>query len=270
MAVAQRDVHPVPMTVDAAQKGHTGAQAFEAIAGEALSQYDVVYISGDLNAATLKVSKASTLAVTSSRTPLFVALHAANAAGDKVRIGTFVAIPNQNTGANPAGTPIYLSNSTAGARTLTSQGINIQIGVVGKAGTSDGIHVLMPQAQYSTQLGTPMSTAAAAKELFVGTVAITGGTTGSPYSVTLPPGNFEVLDAWVQCRAADAGGTAQVTDASNNAITDAMACATDTNVIRATTIDDARSTVTGSVRVAFAGGSAAGRGLVTILLVPRT
>lgn len=104
-------------------------------------------------------------------------------------------------------------------------------------------------------------------------VVIDGGTASSPYDITLPSNatNYEVIDVTVQCRAADAGGTAQVQTGAGGAISDAIACAVDTTVARAGTINDANSTIAGggTLRVVFAGGSAAGRGLVTVKMLPR-
>ena len=47
-----------------------------------------------------------------------------------------------------------------------------------------------------------------------------------------------VVDAWIIPTADSASGTAQVQDHDGNAITDAMACATDQTIARAATIDD--------------------------------
>lgn len=78
------------------------------------------------------------------------------------------------------------------------------------------------------------------------------------------PFDIEIVDVVVQARATSGGGTATVRTGTN-AITNAIAMATDTNITRAGTIDDSRSTILqgGSLNVITAGAN--DRGLVSIL-----
>ena len=82
------------------------------------------------------------------------------------------------------------------------------------------------------------------------------------------PFKFEIVDVIVQARATSGAGTMTITDGST-AITDAIACANDGVKTRATTIDDATSTidVDGSLKCV---GSAAGvKCLVTVIAIAR-
>ena len=100
------------------------------------------------------------------------------------------------------------------------------------------------------------------------------GITNSPYDTVLPTGptNWEVIDAMTICQAADAGGTAAVqTGAGVPITTTAMNCAVDEVIARAVNIDKTDSVIAagGTLRVVYAGGGAAGRGLVLVTLLPR-
>lgn len=81
------------------------------------------------------------------------------------------------------------------------------------------------------------------------------------------PFKFEVLEVTVQCRNASANGTIKVTDGTND-ITEAIACAVDKTVTRASTIDDAYSTIaaSGSLKFVATGDVVVNtKGLVTII-----
>lgn len=85
------------------------------------------------------------------------------------------------------------------------------------------------------------------------------------------PYKFEVLDVIVQPRGASTNGTIKITNGTND-ITDAMVCAVDKTMVRATTIDNAYSTIaaSGTLEIVCAGDSVTATiGLVTIIGVKR-
>ena len=85
------------------------------------------------------------------------------------------------------------------------------------------------------------------------------------------PFKFEVLEVIVQPRGASTNGTMKVTDGTTD-ITDAMTCAVDKTIARATTIDDAAATIAagGTLEVVCAGDTVGDTvGLVTIIAVKR-
>lgn len=85
------------------------------------------------------------------------------------------------------------------------------------------------------------------------------------------PFKMEIIDIIVQPRGASANGTMKVTDGTND-ISDAIVAAVDKTIGRASTIDDAYSTIAkdGSLEVACAGDVIADTiGLVTIIAVKR-
>lgn len=81
------------------------------------------------------------------------------------------------------------------------------------------------------------------------------------------PFKFRIIDVIVEPRGNSTNGTMKITDGTND-ITDAMTCAVDTTIARASTIDDAYSTIAagGSLSVVCAGDAVASTiGMVTIL-----
>lgn len=99
--------------------------------------------------------------------------------------------------------------------------------------------------------------------LVILTASITAAANATAVSVNVPV-DIEIVDVIVQARATSGSGTATVRTGTN-AITNAIVMATDTNITRATTIDDSRSTITkgGSLNVITNG--AGDRGLVSII-----
>ena len=93
--------------------------------------------------------------------------------------------------------------------------------------------------------------------------SVTADATGEK-SVEIPFA-CEVIDVIVQCRAANGGGTMTLKKGSN-AITDAIACATDKAIARAGSIDDAYSTLAAGDAVSVDANGANDRGLITILV----
>jgi len=82
------------------------------------------------------------------------------------------------------------------------------------------------------------------------------------------PFAFEIIDVRVQARATSGGGTLKLTDGTND-ITDTIACATDTNIDMADTIDDTYSTIAANGTLKVVANGAADRGLVTVYVIPR-
>lgn len=74
--------------------------------------------------------------------------------------------------------------------------------------------------------------------LYVFRYEITADATSGATQAALPF-DVEVTDVTVVATASNSGGTLTLQDGDGNAITDAIACATDTNTDRADTIDDA-------------------------------
>ena len=83
------------------------------------------------------------------------------------------------------------------------------------------------------------------------------------------PFKFEVVDVIVQARATVGGGTMKVTDGTSD-ITDAIVCATNGNKTCAGTINDAKATIAAGGSLKCVGSAAGVKGLVTILIVPRS
>jgi len=85
------------------------------------------------------------------------------------------------------------------------------------------------------------------------------------------PFKFEVVDVIIQPRGTSSNGTMKITNGTSD-ITDAMTCATDKTIARASTIDDAYSTIeeNGSLEIVCAGDSVASTiGLVTVLAIAK-
>jgi hypothetical protein len=79
------------------------------------------------------------------------------------------------------------------------------------------------------------------------------------------PFTMRIIDVVVEARATSASGTVTASDGTNN-ITDAIACDTDTNLDRASTIDNAYSTLEAGDSLVVTTNGASDRGLVTILI----
>jgi len=108
---------------------------------------------------------------------------------------------------------------------------------------------------------------AEASALRVFELTVAADATGAP-SFTLDPDNaVRILDAFARCTAANASGTLTLQDSAGTAITNAMTCAVDKAVGRATSLDPALCTVPagGSVRVDANG--AGDRGVVTVIAI---
>jgi len=109
------------------------------------------------------------------------------------------------------------------------------------------------------------------KEPFIIEYEVTAGaTSGLEIFKANAPFKFEVLDVILQPRATVTNGAMTLKGADN--ITNAMTCAADTTMARATTIDDTYSTIEkgGTLEVVCAGGTVANvKGLVTIIAVEK-
>lgn len=75
----------------------------------------------------------------------------------------------------------------------------------------------------------------------------------------------KVIDVIVQARTANVGGTLLVKK-SSTAITDAIICAVDKTIVRASTIDDAQSTLAEGANVSVVANGAGVRGLITLIV----
>ena len=99
--------------------------------------------------------------------------------------------------------------------------------------------------------------------LYTITGAITADATGGlAFSV---PFDCVVVDAVVQCTAANASGTITVSDGTND-ITDAMICAVDTTIVRAGTIDNAYSALSEGDSLTFTTNGAGDRGVCEVIV----
>lgn len=80
----------------------------------------------------------------------------------------------------------------------------------------------------------------------------------------------EIIGASVICTTTNASGTLKVQDGAGNDITDGIACATDTAVDYAATIDDAYSTLpaTGAKVISVGGTAADTRGILVVNYIP--
>jgi hypothetical protein len=93
---------------------------------------------------------------------------------------------------------------------------------------------------------------------------ITAAANSTAKAITVPFA-CEVIDVIVQCRAANALGTATLRTGTT-AITDAIIMAVDKTIVRAGTIDDAASTLAAGDNLNAITNGAADRGLVTVLV----
>ena len=92
-------------------------------------------------------------------------------------------------------------------------------------------------------------------------VTISADATGEK-AVTIPY-DMEVIDVIVQCTASNASGT--LTLKNGTAVTNAIACTTDTAIARAATINDAYSTLYTSSTVTVDANGANDRGIMWII-----
>ncbi len=130
------------------------------------------------------------------------------------------------------------------------------------AAQASTLDVMEPESQ-SVGLGTQI------KELgdngIFGLVAnITSAANSTAASITVPFA-CEVIDVVVQARATSGSGSATVRKGTN-AISNAIVMATDTNITRAGTIDDAQSTLAAGDNLNVITNGANDRGLVTVIV----
>ena len=80
----------------------------------------------------------------------------------------------------------------------------------------------------------------------------------------------EIIDVHLICTAANASGTLTLEDGAGDDISDAMICAVDKVVVRAGTIDDAKSVLpaTGAAIISVGGTATDTRGIVVISYIP--
>jgi hypothetical protein len=96
------------------------------VAGETITANQIVCCKG-VDDAHVQVFKADQGAATTRSSPLFLAMHGANA-GDQLRVSEMNVISSVNTAAGTAGNPIYLG--TAGAWQLAAPANPVKVGVV--------------------------------------------------------------------------------------------------------------------------------------------
>ena len=92
-------------------------------------------------------------------------------------------------------------------------------------------------------------------------VTVSADATGEK-AVTIPY-DMEVVDVIVQCTASNGSGTLQLKNGT--AVTDAIACTTDTAIARAATINDAYSTLYTTSTVTVDANGANDRGIMWII-----
>lgn len=92
---------------------------------------------------------------------------------------------------------------------------------------------------------------------------VADGSSGLTMISSLPYA-IEILDVIVQARATSASGVALVSDGTND-ITNSIAMATDTNIARAGTIDDAYSSLSAGDSLVVTTNGSNDRGLVTVI-----
>lgn len=123
------------------------------------------------------------------------------------------------------------------------------------------MNVMSPTSQ-DVQIGTELKYESD-YGLYVLICNITADATGEK-AVTIPFA-CEVIDVVVQARATSGSGTATLKKGAN-AITNAIAMATDTDITRAGTIDDAYSTLAAGDTVTVDANGSTDRGLVSIFV----
>jgi len=121
---------------------------------------------------------------------------------------------------------------------------------------------LMREVQQRTGMDETLPTSFSPLILF--NYSIAADTTTSTAILTVPFA-CEVLDVFVQCRAANASGTATLRNGTTNPITNAMIMAVDKTMVRAGTIDDAYSILAAGTTLNVICNGASDRGLLTIL-----
>lgn len=172
-----------------------------------------------------------------------------------------------DTSAAVVGDPVYLAAN--GAITLTAPAgyRPTVVGFVQKADTvaNGGWAMLDSNAPLLNSQPTPSG--GVVMDTVTTKIEITAGTTGSPYSAVVPDGygsKLRLIRAWTYCTATDASGKAQLTNTGGTAITNQMTCDTAAGVSDASSIASAtrEQNAGATVKVAYTGGSAAGRGFV--------
>ena len=119
------------------------------IAGEAIAKGDLVYPSGyDATSGKIKVQKADADATNPARVAWFVAPAAIENGAAGIVVGMYELTAQDTSGASAVGAPVYLSDATAGAWSLTAPataGDSIQqVGVVTVKNATTGKVLLMP------------------------------------------------------------------------------------------------------------------------------
>lgn len=138
--VPQRELAPGQLTIGA----FNHASQHIAIAGEALTQWDVVIPQDLQNSAKFKVKKASPASLSLYRGMLFIAMHTTPADGP-VRISEFAFIPNQNTSGRAIYDPVWLT-STGGMTFSRPTGNTVVIGLVHEVSATVGVVLLCPNS----------------------------------------------------------------------------------------------------------------------------
>jgi hypothetical protein len=236
---------------------------FQFYAGEAIpAGMTVVAVFGAFRSSSPCVVKAQPNNEKKSRRLYFS--FAAAAADQKINV-IESGVYKMDTSGSAVGARVFLIADGAVSLTPPTAMKPIVVGIVIKVGAiADGGMVLLDNSIQAEVSETPAGAPLTVLDI---EFAITNGTTGSPYSFTLPTGHgrkLKLIEANVECGATDAGGTAQVTNSAGTAITNAMACATNDAKIYASSIAAATKTqdAGATVKVAYAGGSSAGRGTV--------
>lgn len=102
-----------------------------------------------------------------------------------------------------------------------------------------------------------------AKQLIAIKYAVTADASGAGLAITVPYA-MEIVDVIVQARASEVGATLKLTTAAGD-ITDGIACAADTTIARAGTIDDSKSSIITTTALKAVASHASVRALVTII-----
>lgn len=133
------------------------------------------------------------------------------------------------------------------------------------------INLMSPEAQREG-LGTEIArlggeaaaeTALSPYQLIAIKYNLTADATGAGLAITVPYA-MEIVDVIVQARATSAVATVKLTTAAGD-ITDAIACAADTTIARAGTIDDSKSSILTTTALKVVSSAADVKGLITIV-----
>lgn len=270
MAIRQAELQALHMLTQGTNKSY-GREIY-AYAGGTITTGQICYMSGQrTNHMEAKAAKADALATCKGK--LWVAMHGAST-GDLIRLSDFCLIQNVDTSTSAIGAPVWLSTVTAGATALAVAATGVlsvrTIGEVINVSATVGTLLIDTTGTGREYQRPPRWTGGLASPLEL-IFYITTGTTGSPYDIALPAiGAMRISDAFVICNANDAGGTAQLQTGAGVAISDAIACATADAVVRAASIASAQQAVAAgaTLRCVYAGGGAAGRGELHVMLKP--